>query len=79
MAKPRNYGAGPFVEIDSRRVSVTDLRARLADRDRRLASDTRTEAQKWLGDPPRSQSALARGQPQSAARRRGARVDLWKK
>jgi hypothetical protein len=31
---------------------------RLAERDRRLASDNRTEAERWLGDPPPAQSAL---------------------
>jgi hypothetical protein len=32
---------------------------RLAERDRREAADTRTEAERWLGDPPPSRSALA--------------------
>jgi hypothetical protein len=31
----------------------------MQERERRQASDTRTEAQRWLGDPPPSQSALA--------------------
>jgi hypothetical protein len=31
----------------------------MQERDQREASDTRTEAQRWLGDPPASQSALA--------------------
>lgn len=35
------------------------LRTRLQEREQRAASDTRTEAQKWLGDPPPSRSALA--------------------
>ena len=32
---------------------------RFAERERREAADTRTEAQKWLGDPPADRSALA--------------------
>ena len=35
------------------------LRGRVQDRERREASDTRTEAQRWLGDPPPLQSALS--------------------
>ena len=35
------------------------LRTRLQEREQRAASDTRTEAQRWLGDPPPTQSALA--------------------
>ena len=35
------------------------LKARLQERDQRQAADTRTEVQKWLGDPPQSRSALA--------------------
>ena len=40
------------------RVSVTERMARLAERDRRLAADTRTETQKLLGDPPSAQGVL---------------------
>ena len=43
-----------------RRVSVTERMARIAERDERLAADTRTDAQRWLGDPPANRSALAR-------------------
>ena len=35
------------------------LRTRLQEREQRAASDTRTEAERWLGDPPVAQSALA--------------------
>ena len=35
------------------------LRNRFADRDARIAADTRTEIEKMMGDPPMSQSALA--------------------
>jgi hypothetical protein len=40
------------------RIDPEILRNRVQERDRREASDTRTEAQRWLGDPPPSQSAL---------------------
>jgi hypothetical protein len=36
-----------------------DLRERLAEREMRQLTDNRTEAQKWLGDPPPMQSAMA--------------------
>ena len=35
------------------------LGSRLQERDERQAADTRTEAQRWLGDPPADRSALA--------------------
>ena len=43
-----------------RRVSAAECKVRLAERDRQLADDTRTDAQRWLGDPPANRSALAR-------------------
>jgi hypothetical protein len=54
------------------RVSARDLKIRLAERDRRLAADNRTEAQKWLGDPPADRSALSarRGKVKRPAGRR---------
>ena len=39
--------------------AAADLKIRLRKRDRWEAADTRTEAQRWLGDPPPSRSALA--------------------
>jgi hypothetical protein len=39
--------------------SRADLAARLAERDARIDADTRTEAERWLNDPPRWRSALA--------------------
>ena len=48
-----------YVET-GRRVSAAECKVRLAERDRQLASDTRTDAQVWLGDPPANRSALAR-------------------
>jgi len=48
-------------------VSPDDIRRRLMERDRQEAADTRTAAQRWLGDPPPDRSALAqrRRDPQS--------------
>jgi len=40
--------------------SVSDARQRLAERDARLAADTRNDCEKILGDPPPSRSALAK-------------------
>jgi hypothetical protein len=34
-------------------------RSRVREREQREASDTRTDAQRWLGDPPPYRSALA--------------------
>ena len=34
--------------------------ARIAERDERLATDTRSETQRLLGDPPSAQSVLGR-------------------
>jgi hypothetical protein len=33
-------------------VNSDDIRHRLMERDRQIALDTRTEAERWLGDPP---------------------------
>jgi hypothetical protein len=44
------------------------LKAREAERARREAADTRTEAERWLGDPPADRSALAN---------RGAALPRW--
>ena len=43
-----------------RRVSADESKVRLAERDQRLAADTRTETQRLLGDPPSAQSVLGR-------------------
>jgi hypothetical protein len=42
-----------------RGISPDDIKMLLIERDRREANDTRTPAQKWLGDPPPNRSALA--------------------
>jgi hypothetical protein len=45
--------------LNPRNVSPDDIKARLLLRDQLQAQDTRTEAQRWLGDPPPHRSALA--------------------
>ena len=47
-----------------RLIDPEDVRQRLAERDAREAADTRTEAQRWLGDPPADRSALAQSSHQ---------------
>jgi hypothetical protein len=42
------------------RAPPADVAERLRDLERRLAMDSRTEAERWLGDPPRDRSALCR-------------------
>jgi hypothetical protein len=42
--------------------SRADLAARLAERAARIDADTRTEAERWLNDPPRWRSALTHWQ-----------------
>jgi hypothetical protein len=41
------------------RVSPDDVQMLFIERDRLVALDTRTDAQRWLGDPPAWRSALA--------------------
>jgi hypothetical protein len=44
---------------DYKRISPDDALRLIKDREARERSDTRTEAQRWLGDPPPGRSALA--------------------
>jgi hypothetical protein len=41
------------------RPRLADVKKRFAERDQRQATDTRSPAQRWLGDPPPERSALA--------------------
>ena len=59
MARKYERGASALVQVDSRRVSADEAKARLAERDEREAADTRTEVQRWLNDPAPGRSALA--------------------
>jgi hypothetical protein len=62
MKKPRKRSlVSELLGFTGRHIPDPDvLKARLQERDQRLAADTRTELQKWLGDPPPDRSALAR-------------------
>jgi len=59
MPKPK-LTAGKIIKCD-RFHDGDDVRQRLADRDAWQAAnpDTRTDVQRWLGDPPPGRSALA--------------------
>jgi hypothetical protein len=47
-------------------VSPDDVKFRMMEVERQKALDTRTEAERWLGDPPPERSALAqRNNPQA--------------
>jgi hypothetical protein len=52
----RKLTAADFINA---RATPDEARVRLAECDERLATDTRTPAQVWLGEPPPAQSALA--------------------
>lgn len=57
--KYRRRGAATYVNAARDRVDPGEAEQRLAERDQREAADTRTEAQRWLNDPPPGRSALA--------------------
>jgi hypothetical protein len=44
---------------DAHRISPDDVKYRMLERDRLATLDTRTESERWLGDPPPNRSALA--------------------
>jgi hypothetical protein len=48
-----------FLKIYEPRISPDDVKYLLNQRDRLAAADTRTAAERWLGDPPKHRSALA--------------------
>jgi len=69
---PRRLTAAQFVAID-RRVSPDDVKFKMLERDRLAATDARTPAQVWLGEPPPWRSALAQSKHQSPT---GARAPV---
>ncbi|MGB7656834.1 MAG: hypothetical protein WBL96_00640 [Pseudolabrys sp.] len=79
MAKPHTESAAAYIGLAHHRIDPEILRSRMQERDARAASDTRTPAQRWLGDPPALQSALAQGSQPTPRRNAGQRVDLWKR
>jgi len=58
MFKRSAFSAAAYVKPNYRRVSADDYRARSQEREVRDAADNRTEAERWLGDPPPGRSAL---------------------
>jgi hypothetical protein len=67
--------AGEFIDANRWRVKPSDAAQRLAERDARLAADTRNDCQKFLGDPPPSRSALMQGSAVSPKRGMAWRVE----
>jgi hypothetical protein len=59
MHKHRSPVAEILALSSGPRVDPQDLAQRLAERDARLAADTRTDCEKFLGDPAPGRSALA--------------------
>jgi len=47
----------------------SDAAARLRERDARLAADSRTAIERWLGEPLPTESALAKAEPPNPKRR----------
>jgi hypothetical protein len=45
--------------VTSDHVSPADVRARIIEAQQRARADTRSDVQRWLGDPPVGRSALA--------------------
>jgi hypothetical protein len=58
MGRRSRSPASLLVDCSKWRVRPEDCRARLAERDQRMAADTRSELQKMLGEPEPSRSAL---------------------
>ena len=52
-----------------RSYSPDDIKARLLEAAARERADTRTEAQRWLNDPPPDRSALAKRESPGRARK----------
>jgi hypothetical protein len=52
---------------EPRAYSPDDIKARLIEAAKRERLDSRTEAQRWLGDPPPDRSALAEYRARQAA------------
>jgi hypothetical protein len=66
MAKRERSIATKLIDANRWRVHPQEAQQRLQERDQRIAADTRTEVQKYLGDPEPARSALARVTPLGA-------------
>jgi hypothetical protein len=63
MSSHRHHRPSPHLQLTKvphSSVSPDDIKSRMLERDRLAALDTRTDAQRWLGDLPPERSALAR-------------------
>jgi hypothetical protein len=68
----RKLSASVFIGLSGQYIDAAEVKARLEERDRQAALDTRTEAERWLNDPPPGRSALA--QRRSTHGTRAARI-----
>jgi hypothetical protein len=71
-----------FTLVADRGISARDLEDRRRERAQREASDTRSEIQKLMGEPPPAQSALAHRSSAAPPQRSSAshfRFNLWKR
>jgi hypothetical protein len=68
----REHTASEFINAHRWRVEPVEAAERIAEREARLAADTRSPAELLLGDPPRSRSALARVKAQRPTSAPGA-------
>jgi hypothetical protein len=59
MTKPGHLQRVTAHRVYNERISPDDIRMRLLEAAARERADTRTEARRWLGDPPPGRSALA--------------------
>jgi hypothetical protein len=59
MGKAHQPTAAEFIGLGGHHPDPQILRERMRERDQREAGDTRSPAEKWLGDPPPDRSALA--------------------
>jgi hypothetical protein len=58
-ARPELKRPPRLLVVSDQRVSAADLKRRLAERVQRQQADTRSDAQRWLGEPEPGRSALA--------------------
>jgi hypothetical protein len=61
MANKGRHIASPRHKVQH--VSPDDVQALVIERDRLAALDNRTDAERWLGDPPPHRSALGQRKP----------------
>jgi hypothetical protein len=80
MAKRNRLTPATFIAANRWRVTPQEALQRFAERAAREAADTRTPAERRLGDPEPGRSALTQANashPATAKSASGTRVDLW--